>query len=299
MRRASVVWVLVASWLWLGATGCDDVRRHGGRGIVEDVRPEMGQVVVSHDEIRGVMMAMTMNFDVPDPQVLAKLRPGQEISFTMVATGSSYEIIDVRVLGEVDTDGEWARLGEKLVRTTEAPDFDLVDQNGERRTLADYAGRVVLLDFIFTRCEGPCPIMTAREAGIQRKLDPSLRERVAFVSISLDPVHDTPEALRAYAALHGADLSNWSFLTPPRADLERGDAVVRAYAVGKTRNEEGTIEHLVAAFLVGPRGRILKRYLGMQHESDAMLRDLESAAAALPEAGRGGAPAGASERDAS
>ena len=92
-----------------------------------------------------------------------------------------------------------------------------------------------------------------------------------FVSISLDPENDSPEAFLAYGKAHGVDFSNWSFLggTP-----EVVDPVVRSYAVGKTRNEEGVIEHLVVAMLINEDGKILKRYLGTEDDSTAIVEDL-------------------------
>jgi protein SCO1/2 len=220
-------------------------------------------------------MAMTMNFDVPDPEVLAELRSGQEISFTLLFTGSSYQVVDVNVVGMVEASDEWARLGERMVRTERAADFALTDQDGAPLRLADLAGRAVLLDFIFTQCPGPCPILTAKHVAVQRAVPAELVDAVRFVSISLDPENDTPAALRAYAEKHGASLANWSFLT---GEAENVSAVIRAYAVGKTRDADGQIVHLVAAFLIDGTGRILDRYLGLEHASAAIAADLTALA---------------------
>lgn len=71
-----------------------------------------------------------------------------------------------------------------------------------------------MADFIFTRCGGICPGMTARMAQLQAQLD----ARVAFVSFSVDPEHDTPEVLAAYARDFKAG-PGWTFVTGPRAEL--------------------------------------------------------------------------------
>ena len=155
-----------------------------------------------------------------------------------------------------------------------APPFDLVDQDGERLRLADLRGRIVVLDFIFTHCPGPCPILTGRNVALQRLLPDSLRARTHFVSISLDPLRDTPEALRAYAEARGADLADWSFLTGPEDAI---DAVLAAYAVGKRLPEEGgEIEHVLATFLIDSEGHVERRYLGVSHDPEQMLADLEA-----------------------
>jgi len=269
LKRATVVLLLLL------VASCDDVRRYSARGVVEDVQREQGQILIDHDDIPGLMPAMTMSFDVADRELLERLEPGQEISFTLVRTSRAYEIVDVRVLGMVEVGDEWAKLGEQLVRTTEAAPFALVDQDGRTVSSDDLRGRVLLLDFIFTQCPGPCPILTARHVRTQRALPDELRDRIQFVSISLDPENDTPDALRAYGAARGASFENWSFLGGDPATV---DAVVRSYYVGKTRSAEGEIEHLVITFLIDGRGRILRRYRGTKDEAEMIADDL----AALP-----------------
>lgn len=103
--------------------------------------------------------------------------------------------------------------GERLF---EAPDFTLTDCQGETLTKADLLGKIWLADFIFTRCAGPCPLMTQQMLMIQERLaEARLSEEGVLVSITVDPAYDTPKVLRDYARQWGADLSNWRFLTGP------------------------------------------------------------------------------------
>jgi protein SCO1/2 len=106
---------------------------------------------------------------------------------------------------------------------------------------------------------------------LQRSLAPELRARTRFVSITLDPERDRPEALRAYALARGADLSDWSFLT---GSPEAVRAVVESYGVGTTRGPDGEIEHVVATFLIDAEGRIAERWLGLEHEPAELARAL-------------------------
>jgi protein SCO1/2 len=69
-------------------------------------------------------------------------------------------------------------------------------------------------DFIFTTCGGACPAMTARMARLRREVP----DEVVFVSFTVDPAHDTPEALSRYAASFKAD-DRWLFVTGPQKDL--------------------------------------------------------------------------------
>ncbi len=94
------------------------------------------------------------------------------------------------------------------------PAFALLDQ--ERRTLTreGLAGRPFVADFIFTRCAGICPAMTARMA----QLDKTLPEGIGLVSFTVDPEHDTPEVLARYAHGFGAG-PRWRFAAGSRAAL--------------------------------------------------------------------------------
>jgi len=265
----------VACALVLAACAAEDPSEHyRARGVVEAVQADYGQVVIAHEDIPGLMPAMTMNFEVPDRELLARLSPGQQIEFTLHFTGKSYRVVDVQVLAEGEPGEGWARFGDELVRADEAPPFSLIDQQGRPVSLEDLAGRTVLLDFVYTTCPGPCPILTSSHVSVQRALGEEARDRVWLVSISLDPSTDTPEALFEYARQRGADLSNWSFLTGP---VEAVQEVVQAYGVGSTLAEDGSIDHLVVSFLIDGQGRILRRYLGLEHEPEQVARDLMNA----------------------
>jgi len=243
-----------------------------GRGVVRDVLPEEGQVVIAHEDIAGLMPAMTMNFDVADRTLLANLEPGQQIEFELRRDGPAYQVFAARVIGE----GKAGSSGtfEDLAATEEiAPPFELVDQDGVTLRLADLRGQAVVLGFVYTRCPGPCPVLTGIHRDLQRQIPEALRSRTRIVSISLDPAHDNPEVLRAYAKARDIDLSNWSLLTgPPDAVAE----VVHSYGVGSLLGQDGEIEHTVVTFLIDPRGHIAQRYLGLSHEPEAMLRALRA-----------------------
>ena len=258
-----------AGLVWVACGGGDGT--YEVHGVVRGVNLEFEQVVIEHEDIPGLMPAMTMNFDLADPSLLEGLEKGQHVSFTLRHTPQSYTITRIAVLGHGDLAGAEALL-DPAARAEPAPPFALVDQDGEPLALADLRGKAVLLDFVFTNCRGPCPILTSRHVTLQRRLDPSARGRAHFVSISLDPVRDTPAALRKYATVRGADLEGWSFLTGPPAEVEE---VVRSYGVGKTRAPDGEIVHLVATFLIDPEGRVAERYIGLEDELDAIQRDLE------------------------
>jgi protein SCO1/2 len=269
--RRPLAFALVAA---LAACGSDDrTGVYPAHGIVQDVIVEYDQVVIAHDEIPGLMSAMTMNFDVPDGELLSRMRPGQEIDFEVEFTGKSYRVVSFRQVGEGD-DVSWTAPRQPLAEVRmRAPGFRLIDQTGERLSLEDLRGHWVLLDFIFTNCPGPCPILTGTHVALQRRLEPALRQRTRFVSISVDPERDTPEALQAYARARGADLSDWSFLTGSSEEV--GDVLER-YGIGARPAQGGEIEHIVVTYLIDPDGLIARRYLGLEHEAEEIERDLRA-----------------------
>ncbi len=89
----------------------------------------------------------------------------------------------------------------------------------------------MLLNFIFTTCTTICPVMSATFEQVQANLGAG-RDRVRMVSISIDPEHDTPERLRAYARAHNAG-PEWHFLTGTPAGVEAAQRAFGAYRGNK------------------------------------------------------------------
>jgi len=91
------------------------------------------------------------------------------------------------------------------------PDFAMTTQSGETLTRADLLGQITVMDFFFANCPFICPTLSRNMLELQERL--AGEAGVAFVSVSVDPAHDTPDSLRAYAETIGADLERWTFLT--------------------------------------------------------------------------------------
>lgn len=92
-----------------------------------------------------------------------------------------------------------------------APAITLTERSGAAFDTATLRGKIVVLDFIFTRCMGPCPMMSSHMQSIQRQL--AAAPDVRLVSITTDPEHDTPAVLTEYAKKYEADPEKWLFLT--------------------------------------------------------------------------------------
>jgi protein SCO1/2 len=243
--------------------GCGVSQRetYAGQGVVRGVDPPRRQVTIAHREIRGFMPAMTMNFDVAEARLLEGIEPGMEVSFALEREGATLRLRSLEPTGRAGEPGHAGFELDQALALEQAPDFTLVDHDGKPFSLSSLRGKVVLLDFIYTRCPGPCPILTASHARLQRLLTPEQAERTRLVSISLDPEFDSPERLRRYALQRGIALDRWSFLT---GEPEKVAEVVRAYHVGTLRKPDGSIDHLVVSFLVDPEGRIVQRFVGLE-----------------------------------
>jgi protein SCO1/2 len=102
-----------------------------------------------------------------------------------------------------------------LPEFTSVPEFNFLDQNEEVFDLNRLHGKISLVDFFFTRCKGPCTIMSSHMNQLYTFY--SDNDNVQIVSISVDPEYDTFEALKQYALDQNVSDSRWNFI---RNDME-------------------------------------------------------------------------------
>jgi protein SCO1 len=152
-----------------------------------------------------------------------------------------------------------------------APPFALTSQDGKPVALADLHGKVVAVTFIYTECPDICPLLTQKMVTVQEALGADFATKIDFVSITLDPAHDTPAVLKDYAHAFGANTAGWSFLTgSPRAVGE----VTRRYGVFFAKQPDGSVEHTQLTTLVDAAGRMRVQYLGARFAADEFRHDL-------------------------
>jgi protein SCO1/2 len=155
------------------------------------------------------------------------------------------------------------------------PDIKLVDQSGRPFSLASLRGKPVLVDFFYTTCPGPCLVLTARMRSIAEKLGDTLGSKASFVSITVDPERDTPPQLLAYAKEQRAERKGWLFLTgrPPQID-----EVMARFKLVRQREADGSVDHVLEFFLVGPDGRLRYQYLASEVQPERIVADIDRAA---------------------
>jgi protein SCO1 len=142
-------------------------------------------------------------------------------------------------------------------------DFNYTNQNGEEFGIEDLKGKVWVADFIFTNCEDVCLPMTYNMQKLQDMAKKEEIENIQFVSFSVDPGVDTPDVLKEYGINFNADFKNWNFLTGyDQATIET--FAVDSFKTWVKKPEKGDqVIHGTDFYLVGPEGKILKTYTGL------------------------------------
>lgn len=137
------------------------------------------------------------------------------------------------------------------------PPVTLEDQSGAVFRLEYYRGALVLIEFVYTRCPDICPLLGVSFERIRDHARQSgLRDRVALLTISLDPLHDGPAALAAYADRFGGAGGGWRFARP--RDAQELEALLKAAGIVVKPDGYGGFVHNAAIHLVDQEGRLTR-----------------------------------------
>ena len=162
---------------------------------------------------------------------------------------------------------------EELPRIGPAPEFALTSQDGKEVKLTDFRGKVVAVTFIFTRCTDTCPVLTPMMSFVQDRLGSDFGEKIAFISITVDPERDTPEVLKDYGEAFGANFGGWSFLTGSPGAIRE---VTRRYGVFAAKAVNDNVDHTFLTSIVDRHGILRVQYLGVRFDPEEFRRDLLS-----------------------
>ncbi len=273
MKQLNLLKLAAAISLLIALLGCgrsDESGRHYDvRGVVRGISPDRTILDIQHEDIPNFMPSMTMPFLTRDQNEIADLKLGDAISFQVTVSKSDFWIDRVKKIAREDVDVRdpkpTSTLDNQSSRLKEGdaiPAFSLTDQNGKHITTDTFRGQPFVLTFVFTRCAIPnfCPRMTSNFSELQ-DLIKAAGDSVAktrLLSITLDPVFDTPEVLKQYGASSNEDSDVWAFAT---GDPKQVDALTEAFSVYR-KTESGTLSHGLATTLIDPNGKILKIWRG-------------------------------------
>lgn len=143
---------------------------------------------------------------------------------------------------------------EKLTKIGPAPKFELLNQDNVSISNESYKGKVYVLEFFFTTCPSICPKMNQSMLLIEKKFfgNPNF----GIISITIDPVHDTPEILKEHMQLLGVKSSNWNFLTGDKEYIyDLANKGFNLYA-GENSKVNGGFEHSGLFALIDKNGDI-------------------------------------------
>ena len=235
-------------------------------GIVVAVDPLARTMIVSHRPIsnkgENYMAAMSMPFRTLESAELTGLYPGVRIEFELVVEKDRSYARNVHKSGGPDVaipaPKEQLKIGDTV------PDFALTDQGGRMVRLADLRGKIVAVNFLYTRCPLPdvCPRLAANFALLQKRLR---GKDLVLLSVTVDPDYDTPAVLAEYAKRWGAEENTWRFLT--------GDVAKLAAALGEVYwFDEGSIGHNSTTSVIDRNGRLAAVVDGSSWRADQLER---------------------------
>jgi protein SCO1/2 len=271
-RRIDRFWWGVAL-LALSCVTINAEQRYQASGLVLSVDRAHRTMEVSCHEIAGFMGAMVMSFPVADAKALEPLARGAMIDFMLVVgkDASRVENIQVRSYNSTEREPSKARRLKsfeeamrgpvrRLAVGQPVPEFSLSDQQKRAIHFRQFAGKVVALNFIYTRCALPeyCVRSTNNFGALQKQFQNRLGKDLVLLTVTFDPVHDQPEVLRDYAKTWKADPDNWRFLTGNTDDVQR---VCDLFGVNFVP-DEGLFVHSLHSAIIGRDGKLVANLEG-------------------------------------
>jgi protein SCO1/2 len=266
------------------AGGCNrpaNERKYPLHGQVISLELARRTVTLNHEAIKGFMPGMTMPYEVQDAKLLDGLAPGDLVDATLAVFSNGAYLTSIKKVGEAplqkppaDTPAPSASSGLELLKPGDTvPNASFVDQDGRKRRFGDFKGSPVVVTFIYTKCPLPtfCPLMDRHFASMQKtlKAEPALKS-VHLVTVSFDPVTDTPRVLKAHAKTLNADLSRWTFLTGDRDEIDRFAARF-GVAVSRASNDPRDITHNLRTAIIDADGKVVKVYTGNEWRPEEIL----------------------------
>jgi protein SCO1/2 len=273
--------LLLGSALIITALSWAD-EQHAVKGLVLKIDRPRHELVVSCQAIPGYMDAMVMTFPVRDPKELNGLVPGTMIVFTVVVDKNSSYARSVQIHGfqSLEQDPMTARRlalmngtldpsqSKILVVGQPVPDFTLIDQSQQKVRLSQFAGKVVAISFMYTRCPFPnfCFRLSNNFGLVQKRLRNQMGKQLILLSITFDPAHDKPEDLAKYGEIWHADPKAWHLLTGAPPDVQK---VCHQFGMDFWL-DEGLMIHALHTVVIDRKGTLAANVEGNEFTADQL-----------------------------
>ena len=228
------------------------------------------------------MEAMAMPFSVNDVKELDNLAPGTTIEFTLIVDEKSSHVEGVKIrpfesLAQEPSQARRLTLLQKVMQPESVaalvvpgqfvPDFTLIDQNQRKISLHDFSGKVVALDFVYTRC--PLRLLLPFFQYLWAFTETVLRPfgtGAVLLTVTFDPIHDGPEKLATYAKTWKANPEVWHFLTGPPEDVRR----VCSWFGMEFWTDEALLTHTLHTVVIDRHGKLLTNIEGNQYSAEQL-----------------------------
>ncbi|MBA2735307.1 MAG: SCO family protein [Pyrinomonadaceae bacterium] len=264
-----------------------DAKRYNFKGKIVAADKAKKKATIAHDDIPGVMEAMTMDFPIREDWVWEDLTPGAEIRAELVVDNSAKDPFWLEKIGIIaapnpnqspPTDDRFAQIGKEI------PDFTLVNQDGKRISTKDFRGKALAITFIYSRCPLPnfCIAMSKNfsDLALQLNNNAEMKDKIRLLSVSFDPQTDTPEKLRQYGQGYlgkdaKPDFTVWQLAVGTEKEVRR---IADFFGLRYEVNEEDKTQfnHSLRTAVISPEGKVTKIFPGSDWTSNDLQRELQA-----------------------
>ncbi|MGI8494250.1 MAG: SCO family protein [Pyrinomonadaceae bacterium] len=265
----------------------ENSKRYRLHGKVISVNKAEKTAAIAHDDIKGYMPAMTMDFPVKNDDVLNTLSKDAEVDADLVVDNANgkFWLENFSVIAAPDPNNPAPAANENVVQTgKEVPDFKLTNQDGKSVSFKDFKGKALAITFIYTRCPLPdyCIKMSKNFSDLANQLavQPETKDKIRLLSISFDPTNDTPDTLKKYGLGYlgkdskAADFSIWQLATAPVKEIKQmADFFGLQYQTDE--NNKTSINHSLRTVVIAPDGTVQKVFTGSDWTNEELLSELQ------------------------
>lgn len=269
-------------------TASENAKRYELKGKVVSVDKAQKKAKIEHEEVKGFMEPMTMDFPIHEDWIWDDLVPGSEIKAELVVDNAGkdpYWLEKIQISAAPNANVQVPPVNENFAQLgKEVPDFSLTNQDGKRFTLRDYRGKATAVTFIYAQCPLPeyCIKMSTNFSDLANKLkdDVELKDKIRLLSISFDPARDTPEKLKQYGQGYlgkdaKPDFTVWQLAVGSDQEVKTvADFFGLRYEVDQ--NDKTQYLHSLRTAVISPQGKVTKIFTGNEWTPDELLKELKA-----------------------
>ncbi|HLA94188.1 MAG TPA: SCO family protein [Pyrinomonadaceae bacterium] len=269
------------------ASNSANAKRYDFKGKVVSVDKIAKTAKIDHQDVPGLMPAMTMDFPIHENWVWDDLVPGVEIRAELVEDKSAKDPYWLEKIAIVANSAPNLPPAEEKIPVQigkSVPDFSLTDQDGKKFSFKDYRGKALAVTFIYRECPLPefCIKMSKQFSDMAKQIaaDPEAKDQVRLLSISFDPERDTPEKLKQYGLGYlgkdaKEDFTIWRLAVGTDKEV-RSVADFFGMQYETDANDKTQINHSLVTAIIAPDGKVTKIFAVGRWTPDDVLSELKA-----------------------